>query len=1376
MAEPPLPREPASGDILDGRYRLVARLGRGGFGDVWRAEELLPGGAPFRDVALKLLSGFTDAATWTEEAKLLASFRHASLVTIYAADILREPPRLPFVSMELLEGETLADRLRRAGPVAWRRVLRWALDVAAALDVIHARGVVHLDLKPANLFLTSDGALKVLDFGIARRAGVPAVERGASLLVTVDPEADTQVALFATGRDRIATTCRAQGTTTMRAVVGTPGFMAPEVLELAEPTAATDAYALAATMVQLATGRLPHAVDDEPASHEPGVVSAWWLAIREATLRGRLRDLAADPAGLPRALVAVLERLLATDPAARGVTPGGLRAVLDEVWARPHGVPDPPFPGLAALGPEADGMLFGRDEDVARLGRELEHEPCVVLQGARGAGKTSLALAGLVPHLARVAADGKDDWIAVRVRPGDDPDRALALALSAVSPALGPDGRASRGAEARARTGGSEEDEGETSREAADASAGTEGGGFHELAAFAAASRVGIALVVDPLEEAVAAGRGRAGRLLDLLAAIASARLCEGLRAVAALGEEHAPGVLSDATLGNALRPSVRLVGPPAASSVRDIVARPARLARARIVGLEAVVGEIERELRSSEVRLPFVALALAAWWATREKDAAGSSGSQAIASSPAIPSSPPSNDGPAGYAFVLRAERWHKLGGVVGGLAAHAEAVLGSLDDAERVIADEMLLRLSTTEGTRVRWGAAELLAAVAGAEGTARAERVLEVLARAHLVRRLSGERVEIAHEALIGSFRRLEAARLANIDRLVFLERLREAAEAWDRSGSHPDFLWSGALLAEARRREDWIARGATAREKDFVRESRQKARFRFARRAGTTAAVAAIVVLGTAAKAITDERSAEAERLREAAERRAELAELEAAARRSDDPYRRVAWIAAAMEAEARGQESSGALPLELVAAARDLPRAHFLALGSGGSPAFPWDGRFAIAASPGGGVRVVDLAPSDTGIFAGLALDADPLAAHVLAKEPRVTTIEAAPDDPIVERVPLSFDTAFVTRSVSGEVRVYRLRPSGAIALAAVAPVRCAGAVRAAAAAPVVACATDEGIARWDLRAYASDSSRGVDRHPFAGNVLDVSADGRRVAAVAAKRLLAWAPDDRNAAERGFASAVLAARYAPRGRLLAVAQASVVEVIDAERPGDAVVRRELDEAPVELRWDPGGLHLATCAASGLGRWHDLRERAEAGDRPNAPPCGAPNERNGPARVAATDAAALVQADLGPHELTGGFALGEGWYMTRDLVLLRAGAPGAERALRFRGTDEIGSLEEPGPLDSVACVIRESDYTVAWQVGATIHLYAIDDGRRLLARPGNLLRRCLDGRVLAWVRDGDERRVFDLRDSAPEARLPREPGFVLNADAACHPLRR
>jgi serine/threonine protein kinase len=358
----PAPRpEHASGEVLDRRYRLRVRLGRGGFGDVWRAEELLPDGAPFREVALKLLiSDFAAAADWADEAKLLASFRHPSLVTIYAAGLL-DAPRSPFVSMELLEGENLADLVRRRGRVPWRRVVAWARDVAGALDVIHARGFVHLDLKPANLFLTHDGALKVLDFGISRRAGSaaagPGSPGGAPSLPASSGELGTGA--FLAEQDVYAATRQAfadaDSSAAARRVIGTPGFMAPEILEMAEPTAATDAYALAVCIVQLATGHLPHEVPDEPDDYsDVSRVSAWWVELRSATLRGLMRDLEGDPARLPRGLLALVRRLLSVDPLHRRVAPGGLKALLDDLWERPHGVPDPPYLGLTPFPSAAD--------------------------------------------------------------------------------------------------------------------------------------------------------------------------------------------------------------------------------------------------------------------------------------------------------------------------------------------------------------------------------------------------------------------------------------------------------------------------------------------------------------------------------------------------------------------------------------------------------------------------------------------------------------------------------------------------------------------------------------------------------------------------------------------------------------------------------------------------------------------------------------------------------------------------------------------------------------------------------------------------------------------------------------------------------------
>src|SRR5262249_52983566 len=149
-----------------------------------------------------------------------------------------------------------------------------------------------------------------------------------------DPSVETAMFVAAHDTDAYAATRRASGdaSTTARAVIGTPGFMAPEIIELAEPTAATDAYALAVCVVQLATGRLPQGVEDEPEWNDPSSVSDWMDRVRATTLRGVLRDLAADPANLPRGLVALLMRLLSVDQAKRGVTAGKLREAFESVW------------------------------------------------------------------------------------------------------------------------------------------------------------------------------------------------------------------------------------------------------------------------------------------------------------------------------------------------------------------------------------------------------------------------------------------------------------------------------------------------------------------------------------------------------------------------------------------------------------------------------------------------------------------------------------------------------------------------------------------------------------------------------------------------------------------------------------------------------------------------------------------------------------------------------------------------------------------------------------------------------------------------------------------------------------------------------------
>ncbi len=205
---------------LPGGYELIDPIGHGGMGEVWRGwDPRLE-----RAVAIKLGQG-ADPRTHARvlrEGRMLARLRHPAIVTVF--DVGRDPAGVPFVVMELLEGEDLGAVLEREGPVGDGAAVGWILPVLEGLVIAHENGVVHRDIKPDNVFLArqSDGPPRpvLVDFGIARPpSGVDAVTGG---------------------------------------VFGTPAFMAPEQLrERGEVGPAADQWATAVTVYQLTTGRLP---------------------------------------------------------------------------------------------------------------------------------------------------------------------------------------------------------------------------------------------------------------------------------------------------------------------------------------------------------------------------------------------------------------------------------------------------------------------------------------------------------------------------------------------------------------------------------------------------------------------------------------------------------------------------------------------------------------------------------------------------------------------------------------------------------------------------------------------------------------------------------------------------------------------------------------------------------------------------------------------------------------------------------------------------------------------------------------------------------------------------------------------------------------
>ena len=314
----------ASGTQL-GPYEIVEALGTGGMGEVYRARDLRLG----RDVAIKLISAEGSASParlrrFETEARAAAQLSHPNVITFFDVGT-REG--LPYLVLELLEGATLRQVLRSGTPIPSQAV-SWARDAARGLGAAHARGIVHRDFKPENVFLTRDGRVKVLDFGLAKL-------REPLVSSVADPES--------------ASSTRE---TTPGLLIGTVGYMSPEQVKglLSGPRA--DVFALGAVLYESVSGQAPF---------EARTPAEMLVSI----LRDEPPPLTTEGEALPAGLEAVLRRCLAKDAGARYDTGREAAEALDEILAalepnrmttdrsarRPDGTrptPGPPDPELVA--------------------------------------------------------------------------------------------------------------------------------------------------------------------------------------------------------------------------------------------------------------------------------------------------------------------------------------------------------------------------------------------------------------------------------------------------------------------------------------------------------------------------------------------------------------------------------------------------------------------------------------------------------------------------------------------------------------------------------------------------------------------------------------------------------------------------------------------------------------------------------------------------------------------------------------------------------------------------------------------------------------------------------------------------------------------
>ena len=268
-------------------YRITAAIGEGGMGEVYRATDTKLG----RDVALKVLPGEMAASPerlerFRREARALAALDHPGIVTVHSVE---EAEGVHFLTMQLVAGQPL-DMLIAEGGLQAARILEIATDLADALTAAHDKGIVHRDLKPANVMVTTDGRVKILDFGLARMGGPREAELAGS-----------------------------EGPTVLRTregvVMGTIPYMSPEQVSGREVDQRSDLFSLGIMLYEMASGERPFLGDSS-------------AELASAILRDAPRPLAERRRDLPATLLRAVERCLEKSAAERFASARELRDAL----------------------------------------------------------------------------------------------------------------------------------------------------------------------------------------------------------------------------------------------------------------------------------------------------------------------------------------------------------------------------------------------------------------------------------------------------------------------------------------------------------------------------------------------------------------------------------------------------------------------------------------------------------------------------------------------------------------------------------------------------------------------------------------------------------------------------------------------------------------------------------------------------------------------------------------------------------------------------------------------------------------------------------------------------------------------------------------
>ncbi|HVV84722.1 MAG TPA: serine/threonine-protein kinase, partial [Kofleriaceae bacterium] len=351
-------------------YAIVRPLGDGAMGRVYLAEDTVLA----RLVAIKFIGEVEpDLETrqrFLMEARAAARIQHPNVVTVHRVGELGDHP---YLVTELVRGQLLADAPRPMEPA---QALAIAIDLARGLAAAHRRGVLHCDIKPANVMVGEDGTAKLVDFGLART--VHEAGSAASLMI------------------------------------GTRDYMAPELWQGRPPSRRTDVYALGAVLYELLAGAAPFA--DVPLA-----------GLGRAVVEREAPALPGEPD-----LAALVARCLARDPERRFAGGDALREALEQLLAartRAVRTDENPYRGLRPFEAAHRGLFFGRELEIGAIVERLRTDSVVVIAGDSGVGKSSLCRAGVVPAIVDGALGGGRTWRALTIVPGRRPLTAFAAAL-----------------------------------------------------------------------------------------------------------------------------------------------------------------------------------------------------------------------------------------------------------------------------------------------------------------------------------------------------------------------------------------------------------------------------------------------------------------------------------------------------------------------------------------------------------------------------------------------------------------------------------------------------------------------------------------------------------------------------------------------------------------------------------------------------------------------------------------------------------------------------------------------------------------------------------------------------------------------------------